>query len=95
VELNLNPAIPPDILYHGTADRFVASILKEGLTKQQRRHVHLSWQMETAKAVGTRHGKPVILHINTKAMQENGFLFYLSENNVWLVDAVPPQYITT
>jgi len=95
VELNLKPAIPPGILYHGTADRFIKRILKEGLTKQQRRHVHLSWQMEAAKAVGSRHGKPVILHIGANAMQEDGFVFYLSANNVWLVDAVPVQYITT
>ena len=94
VDLNLMPSNPPDILYHGTADRFVDPILKEGLTKQQRQHVHLSRQIETAKAVGTRHGKPVILHINAKAMQDDGYLFYLSENNVWLVDAVPTQYIT-
>jgi putative RNA 2'-phosphotransferase len=95
VDLNLKTAIPPDILYHGTAERFVASILKEGLTKQQRRHVHLSWQIETAKAVGSRHGKPVILMINAKAMIQDGHTFYLSDNNVWLVDAVPAQYITT
>ncbi len=82
VELNLKPAIPPGILYHGTADRFINSILKEGLTKQQRQHVHLGWQMETAKAVGSRHGKPVILHIDANAMQEGGFVFYLSANNV-------------
>jgi putative RNA 2'-phosphotransferase len=94
VDLNLKPSIPPDILYHGTADRFVDSILKEGLTKQQRQHVHLSRQIETARAVGTRHGKPVILHINAKAMQDDGYLFYESENNVWLVDTVPTKYIT-
>jgi len=94
VELDLKTATPPEILYHGTAERFLASILKEGLTKQQRQHVHLSWQMETAKAVGSRHGKPVILTINAGAMQEDGFSFYLSHNNVWLVDAVPVQYIT-
>jgi len=93
VELNLKAATPPDILYHGTATRFLESILKEGLTKQQRQHVHLSWQLETAKNVGARHGKPVILNIDAKAMQQDGFVFYLSENNVWLVDAVPVQYI--
>lgn len=94
VDLNLKPSIPSGILYHGTTERFLDAILKEGLTKQQRQHVHLSQQIETAKAVGARHGKPVILHINAKAMQDNGYLFYLSENNVWLVEAVPVQYIT-
>jgi len=95
VELNLQETIAPDILFHGTADRFVPAILAEGLKKQERRHVHLSSQMETAKAVGSRHGKPVILNINARAMQADGFIFYLSENSVWLVDNVPVKYIST
>ena len=94
VELELKEMLPPDILYHGTAQRSIQNILKEGLTKQQRHHVHLSLQMETAKAVGGRHGKPVILSIDAKAMSASGFVFYLSGNNVWLVDSVPVQYIS-
>lgn len=94
IELNLKAVTPPDVLYHGTAERFVASILKEGLTKQQRQHVHLSLLQQTAKAVGSRHGKPVILSINAKAMTEAGFPFYLSDNGVWLVNSVPVEYIT-
>ena len=94
IELGLQAQLPPDTLYHGTAERFLESILQTGLDKQQRQHVHLSWQLATAKAVGSRHGRPVILHIDAKAMAAAGFLFYLSENNVWLVDSVPVEYIT-
>lgn len=94
VNLDLQPVTPPDVLYHGTASRFVESILKTGLTKQQRQHVHLSINKETATAVGSRHGKPVILTIDAKAMAQQHFLFYLSDNNVWLVDSVPVEYIT-
>jgi putative RNA 2'-phosphotransferase len=94
VDLNLKAAVPPDTLYHGTAERFIYSILKEGLKKQQRQHVHLSLHEQTAKAVGSRHGKPVILLIDAKAMARDGHIFYLSENNVWLTDSVPVQYIT-
>lgn len=94
VELDLKPLLPPDILYHGTTERFLESILETGLTKQQRQHVHLSEQVSTAKAVGARHGKPVILNIHAKAMAAAGFLFYLSDNGVWLVDSVPVKYIT-
>jgi len=95
VELNLKPVSPPAALCHGTTERFLESILKTGLAKQQRQHVHLSEQVTTAKAVGSRHGKPVILTINAKAMVAAGFLFYLSDNGVWLVDSVPVEYITT
>ena len=94
VDLNLQPVTPPDLLYHGTAERFVTQILKEGLKKQQRQHVHLSLNIETATAVGSRHGKPVILTIDAKAMAQHHFLFFLSANNVWLVDSVAVEYIT-
>jgi putative RNA 2'-phosphotransferase len=94
VDLDLKPVTPPKILYHGTAEKFIESIFKEGLKKQQRQHVHLSLQKETAKAVGARHGKPVILHINATEMSAAGHIFYLSDNGVWLVDAVPVEYIT-
>jgi putative RNA 2'-phosphotransferase len=93
VELNLPAVIPPDILYHGTTDKYLESILTTGLQKQSRQHLHLSATEETARAVGSRHGKPVILVINARLMHEAGFCFYLSENNVWLTDAVPVQYI--
>jgi putative RNA 2'-phosphotransferase len=94
VELNLEKKIPPAILYHGTAVKHLDSILNSGLQKQSRQHVHLSATAETAKAAGGRHGKPVILLINAQAMYEAGFIFYLSENNVWLTDAVPIEYIS-
>jgi len=94
VELNLPETVPPDILYHGTAVRYLDSILQTGLQKQNRQHVHLSATTETARTVGSRHGKPIILLIDAKAMHNAGCKFYLSENKVWLTDAVPVQYIS-
>ena len=93
IELNLEPAIPPDILYHGTAAQFLESILKTGLQKRNRQHVHLSATQDTAKMVGSRHGKPVILSIRAKAMFDAGYVFFLSANKVWLTAEVPVAYI--
>ena len=93
VKLELEPITPPDFLLHGTAERFVESIFKEGLTKQQRHHVHLSETQETAISVGARYGKPVLLKIDSKQMHEDGFEFFKTENNVWLVDCVPAKYL--
>lgn len=93
IDLNLMAQIPPETLYHGTASRFVASILKQGLTKQNRHHVHLSQDIQTAQAVGRRHGKPVIFAINTVAMLADNHAFYVSKNDVWLCDAVPAKYL--
>ncbi len=93
VELQLEPICPPDILYHGTGEKSVESILVQGLQKRSRHHVHLSRDIETAKQVGKRHGKPVIFMIKSAQMHQDGYLFYCSENGVWLIEEVPPQYL--
>jgi putative RNA 2'-phosphotransferase len=94
VDLELAPATPPDILYHGTGAGSVAVIEREGLKKMRRHHVHLSEDTETARRVGARHGKPVIFEVDTQLMRRAGFTFYRSENGVWLVDAVPARYLS-
>lgn len=93
VELGLTPVKPPSALYHGTATRFLESILSQGLHPSGRHHVHLSSDRETAKKVGQRHGKPVILKVEAGAMDSAGHVFYRSDNGVWLTDHVPVQYI--
>lgn len=93
VDLQLEPQMPPDVLYHGTGEQSVQAILRSGLLKMSRHHVHLSKDVETARKVGMRHGRPVIFAIAATAMQQAGFTFYCSDNGVWLVDEVPPQYL--
>jgi putative RNA 2'-phosphotransferase len=93
VDLELEEKIPPDILYHGTARRFLDKIMKDGIKTMNRQHVHLSHTEETALTVGKRHGEPIILYINSKKMYDEGFKFYLSENRVWLVNYIPVNYI--
>ncbi|HBF1809763.1 TPA: RNA 2'-phosphotransferase, partial [Clostridioides difficile] len=84
---------PPKYLYHGTATRFLDNIKNEGIIKQSRLYVHLSRDIDIAVKVGKRHGTPVILKINTGKMYENGYKFYLSENNVWLCEYIPFKYV--
>lgn len=93
IKLDFKEVIPPDFLYHGTAEKNIESILKTGLNKGNRHHVHLSINKETALKVGSRHGKAIILKIKSKEMYENGIKFYISENNVWLTDFVSKEYI--
>jgi putative RNA 2'-phosphotransferase len=85
--------VPPEFLYHGTATRFLESILEEGLRPGERQYVHLSEDVETATAVGQRHGKPVVLKIEALRMHQQGFKFFQAENGVWLVPNVTPQYL--
>ena len=61
--------------------------------KMSRYHVHLSSDHSTAKIVGQRHGKPVVFEVATGSMDKDGFVFYCSANQVWLVDIVPPEYL--
>ncbi len=93
INLDLKPVEPPEVLYHGTADKFVEVIKSTGIKKQSRSHVHLSSNFDTAVNVGQRHGKPVVLEVKAKKMHQDGYKFYLSENNVWLTDFVPSEYI--
>jgi len=94
VNLELAPKKPPQTLYHGTTIRFLESIASEGLRSGKRQYVHLSDDIETAKSVGNRHGIPVVLTIASGQMHERGFVFYLSNNNVWLADRIPAEFIT-
>lgn len=94
VDLALKSQFPPQILYHGTATRFLEQILNEGLQKMQRHHVHLSANLDIAKAVGQRHGQVVVLGIAARTMHTSGYEFFLSNNGVWLTDYVPPEFMS-
>lgn len=93
VNLELVPIKPQNVLYHGTAIRFIDDICRDGIKKQSRQYVHLSADMETATKVGKRHGKLVILLVDSERMYKDGYKFYLSDNKVWLTDYVPPKYL--
>ncbi len=92
VDVELRKARPPQYLYHGTAERFLPAIQKEGIRRMSRQFVHLSANFETAVAVGRRHGRPAVLTIDAEAMVRDGAVFYLSENGVWLCESVPAKY---
>jgi len=93
VDLGLPPSAPPDVLYHGTATRNTAAILRSGIEKRARHHVHLSADTTTARSVGSRYGVPVLLRVDARRMAADGHVFRCSDNGVWLVDAVPAQYL--
>ena len=93
VELGYPPATPPETLLHGTPRKFVVPILETGLKKMNRHHVHLHTDEQTAGAVGARRGNSVLLTIRSGDMHRAGFIFFVTENEVWLTDHVPPEFI--
>ncbi|WP_327681972.1 RNA 2'-phosphotransferase [Kitasatospora sp. NBC_00458] len=94
VDLGLAAAVPPAVLFHGTATRSLGAILSEGLRPMARQDVHLSADTETATRVGARHGRPVVLTVDAASMAAAGHEFRISANGVWLTDAVPPEYLS-
>ena len=93
VDVGLPEMVPPALLYHGTGEKYVASIDAQGLLPKSRLYVHLSPDVETARKVGARHGRPVIYTVDAAAMHRDGHVFYRSVNGVWLTKSVPVKYL--
>jgi putative RNA 2'-phosphotransferase len=93
VELGHRPSEPPAELFHGTVERFLPAVLDQGLRRGNRHAVHLSADVDTARRVGRRRGRPVVLRVDAAALAADGATFTRSDNGVWLVDAVPPRYL--
>ncbi|RZS34892.1 putative RNA 2'-phosphotransferase [Herbihabitans rhizosphaerae] len=93
VDLGLPTVDPPDVLYHGTVEHALPAIEREGLRPMKRHHVHLSATVDTARTVGARRGRPIVLAVDAAAMAADGAVFRLSENGVWLADTVPPRHL--
>ena len=93
MDVELKECTPPAVLYHGTGEKYVASIDSQGLIPKSRLYVHMSADTDTARNVGSRHGKPVIYEIDCNSMVSYGYKFYLSENHVWLTKSVPACYL--
>ena len=94
MDVDLEEKIPPDILWHGTGEKYVSSIDRQGLIPKSRLYVYLSSDMETARKVGSRHGRPVIYQVDCRQMVQDGYSFFLSANKVWLTKEVPVQYLS-
>ena len=93
VDVELSNAKPPEILYHGTGQKYVESIDKQGLIPKSRLYVHLSTDVETALKVVKRHGLPIVYSVNSGDMYRDGITFYLSANNIWLTKSIPVKYL--
>lgn len=93
VDVELEEVMPPEILWHGTGEKYMESIERMGLIPKSRLYVHLSSGEETAVKVGSRHGKPVIYRVEAGLMAKEGYVFYRSVNGVWLTKEVPVRIL--
>lgn len=86
--------VPPEALLHGTARRFVETIMSEGLRPMSRQYVHLTDDPALARLTGRRRDPdPAILRIDAARAHSAGIVFYQADNGVFLAKAVPPEYI--
>ena len=93
VDVELEAKVPPEVLWHGTGEKYVSSIDTQGLIPKSRLYVHLSADEETAVSVGRRHGRPVIYRVKSGDMHRDGYTFCQSVNGVWLTKSVPVTYL--
>lgn len=93
VDVELKEKEPPEYLYHGTGEKYVESINRQGLIPKSRLYVHLSKNVKTAESVGERHGRPIVYLVHSCKMYKDGYKFYLSANGVWLTKKVPVEYL--
>ena len=75
VDVELDEVEPPEALWHGTSEKYVASIDVQGLIPKSRLYVHLSKDSDTAAKVGSRHGKPVLYIVKAGEMYKDGYKF--------------------
>ena len=94
VVVSMDRPEPPEFLYHGTATRYLDSIMSEGLKPMNRQFVHISPDYETAVKVGSRHGKPVVLRFRAKDYVNDGYELFHSSNGVWQAKFVPAAYLS-
>ncbi|MDO4477419.1 MAG: RNA 2'-phosphotransferase [Lachnospiraceae bacterium] len=93
VDVELERVTPPEVLFHGTGEKYKDSIDRIGLIPKSRLYVHLSGDEAPAVTVGSRHGKPIVYRVAAGDMERDGYKFYRSVNGVWLTKEVPVRYL--
>ena len=84
---------PPQVLIHGTNERAVGTILRDGLRPMKRQYVHMTPDAALAELVGARRGKPVLISVDAHAAHLAGVVFYRANDSFWLADAIPASYL--
>ncbi len=87
-------AVPPETLFHGTADGTAGRISRDGLRPMGRYYVHLTSDPGYAAGVGYAAGDTRVLLVRARAAHDAGVAFYRANAHIWLVAGVPPEYLT-
>jgi 2'-phosphotransferase len=87
--------VPYKDCFHGTYSKYLTSIKEKGLSKMNRKHIHLIDKMNAIS--GMRKNCDIVIHINMKHAMEDGIVFYESNNNIILTEGdingiIDPKY---
>lgn len=94
LRLDYEPVEPPSTLYYGTSPETAVLILQEGLTPRERAYSHLALTPTEARRSALRlSAEPVVLVVDAAAAHAAGVTFYAPTAGVYLVDALPPQFL--
>ncbi len=85
-------------IYHGTKYEYLDSILKDGLKRMNRKHIHFVENINRDEQIsGFKKISNAILKIDMKKCMEDGIVFYKSTNDVILTEGIdgiiPTKYI--
>lgn len=81
--------LPHGIAVHGTYYKCLKDIIKNGLSKMDRTHIHMCCSDNNSQVIsGMRSNCQVMIYIDVALALSNGIKFYLSENNVILSDGI-------
>jgi len=95
IKIEYERAEPPNTLFHGTRRRAYPVILEQGLRPMGRQYVHLATTRELALRIGKRRDpEPVLLEVHALRAHEEGIPFYRANELIFLVDSLPPQYLS-
>lgn len=87
--------VPPALLLHGTARRFVDAILRDGLRPMNRQYVHLTDEFALAELTGKRRDpRPAIIRIDAQRAHAAGLEFYRADQGVFLTRHVPAEFLS-
>jgi putative RNA 2'-phosphotransferase len=85
--------VPPGILLHGTSEKSLPIIRREGIRPMRRQYVHLTTNRDLAGRVGSRHGKATVLEVDASRASAAGIAFYRANESFWLTDFIAPEFI--
>ncbi len=82
-------------LYYGASLEEIDMLLENGIAPIRQRYVHLSTSYRKANEAASVHSEnPVVIEVDAETAQQDGIFFMAVNDDIVLVDNVPPEYLS-